>query len=80
MIIFLYHFLNIVKNNIMNNEEYDILIKKHIKEEDTLKNMVISFFSGGLIGLIAQIITNICLSVFNLNLSDSYLCTPPKAK
>ena len=75
MIIFLYHFLNIVKNNIMNNEEYDKLIKKHIKEEDTLKNMVISFFSGGLIGLIAQIITNICLSVFNLNLSDSYLMT-----
>jgi stage V sporulation protein AC len=63
----------IANNNDMNNEEYDKLIKKHIKEENVLKNMIISFFSGGLIGLLGEVLTNIFLKYNNLN--DSYLMT-----
>jgi len=57
----------------MNNEEYDKLIKKHIKKENILKNMLVAFFSGGLIGLFGEVLTNIFLKYFSLN--DSYLMT-----
>ena len=36
----------------MNNEEYDKLIKEVIVEDNIFKNMIISFFSGGFIGLL----------------------------
>ena len=61
--------------NIMNNEEYDKLIKKHIKEENIFKNMLIAFISGGLIGSLGQVLTNIFLNYFNFTISDSYLLT-----
>lgn len=57
----------------MNNEEYDKLIKKHIKSENIIKNMFISFISGGLIGLFGEFLTNIFLNYYNLQ--DSYLMT-----
>lgn len=62
-----------VNNKNMNNEEYDKLIKKHIKKENILKNMLVAFFSGGLIGLFGEVLTNIFLKYFSLN--DSYLMT-----
>ena len=57
----------------MNNSEYDKLIKKHIKEENIFKSMLVSFFTGGLIGLVGEILTNIFLNYFELN--DAYLMT-----
>ena len=62
-----------VNNKNMNNEEYDKLIKKHIKKENILKNMLVAFFSGGLIGLFGEVLTNIFLNYYSLN--DSYLMT-----
>ena len=72
-IIFLYIKRIIVNNINMNNDEYDKLIKKYVKKENILKNMLISFFSGGLIGLFGEILTNIFLKYYSLN--DSYLMT-----
>lgn len=57
----------------MNNEEYDKLIEKHIKKENIIRNMLVSFISGGLIGIIGELLTNIFLNYFDL--SDSYLMT-----
>ena len=59
----------------MNNEEYDKLIKKHIKEENIFKNMVIAFISGGFMGLLGEILTRTYIKVINCNLNDSYLLT-----
>ena len=59
----------------MNNEEYDKLIKKHIKEEDIFKNMIIAFISGGLIGILGEFLTKFFIKYINCNLSDAYLLT-----
>ncbi len=69
-------FLLIEQNNIgekMNNEEYDELIKSVIKKESVLKNILIAFISGGIIGLIAQIFTNAYMGLLNIDVSESYL-------
>ena len=62
-------------NNYMNNEDYDKLIKKHIKEEKIYKNLFIAFMSGGVAGLIGEVLTKTYISVFNCNLNDAYLFT-----
>ena len=64
-----------MNNNYMNNEEYDKLIKKHIKEENVLKNMMIAFISGGFAGLLGEILTRTYIKVINCNLNDAYLFT-----
>ncbi len=56
----------------MTNEEYDKLIKKYIKEENTTKNVLIAFLSGGFMGLLGQIITNILLRFFVSSITDAY--------
>ena len=69
----MYYILFFVKNISMNNEKYDEIIKKVVKEEDILKNVFISFFSGGLIGILGQFLTNVFLKYFELN--DAYFLT-----
>lgn len=59
----------------MNNEEYDSIVKSVVKNENPIKNVLIAFFSGGLIGVIAELMTDIYLYFFNINLSDAYLFT-----
>lgn len=68
-------FLLFVNNNIMTNEEYDLLIKKHIVENNIYKNVLIAFLSGGFIGLFGEIITRLFIKYINLNINDAYLCT-----
>lgn len=61
-------------NNInMNNEKYDEIIKRVVKEENISKNIFISFFSGGLIGVLGQFLTNLFLKYYELN--DAYFLT-----
>lgn len=57
----------------MNNEMYDEIIKRVVKEEDILKNVFVSFISGFLIGIFGQFLTNIFLKYFELN--DAYFLT-----
>lgn len=45
----------------MIKQEYDKLVKKYTKEEDKLKNALIAFISGGVIGIISVIIYQILL-------------------
>jgi len=59
----------------MNNEEYDNLIKSIVKEEKPLKNVLIAFVSGGFIGVLGEIFTQIYLKLFNVTISDAYLFT-----
>ncbi len=69
----MYYIFIFVKNISMNNEKYDEIIKKIVKEEDIFKNVFISFLSGGLIGIFGQFLTNIFLKFYDLN--DSYFLT-----
>lgn len=57
----------------MNNEEYDVLIKSIIKKENPLKNILIAFFSGGLMGLFGEYLYNLYIDIFNVSSSDSFL-------
>ena len=55
----------------MNNEEYERLIKKYIKEDNNFKNMIIAFISGGLIGMLGEFLTKVLLNYYELK--DAYL-------
>ncbi len=59
----------------MDNKEYDKLVKSVIKTENPLKNVMIAFFSGGLIGILAQLLVELYLYLFDVNVSDAYLFT-----
>ena len=48
----------------MNNEEYNEFIKKYIPKPSKIKNALITFIAGGLIGLSTEIL----LEIYELNL------------
>ncbi len=55
----------------MNKEEYNEFIKEFIPKEDRVKNGLISFFCGGLIGLFSEILLELYSVWFNLPRKDS---------
>ena len=57
----------------MTNEEYDLIIKKHIKNENIFKNVIIAFISGGTIAVLCEFIHNIFVNDIGLTIEDSYL-------
>lgn len=57
----------------MNNERYDEIIKKVVKEDKIGKNIIIAFISGGLIAMVGQFLTNIFSSFYEIN--DAYFMT-----
>lgn len=69
----MYYIYFFVNNINMNNEKYDEIIKRVVKEESINKNIFISFLSGGLIGILGQFLTNIFLRFYELN--DAYFLT-----
>jgi len=50
----------------MNKEMYKEIVKKYTPKEDRLKNAVIAFFVGGLVGLLGQILVEVYSYVFNI--------------
>ena len=48
----------------MNNEEYNEFIKKYIPKSSKIKNALITFIAGGLIGLSSEIL----LEIYEINL------------
>lgn len=69
----MYYMCFFVNNINMNNEKYDEIIKRVVKEENISKNIFISFLSGGLIGVLGQFLTNLFLKYYELN--DAYFLT-----
>ncbi len=59
----------------MNNKEYDKLVKSVIGKESTLKNVMIAFISGGIVGVIAQIMNEIYFKIFDISSSDASFYT-----
>lgn len=59
----------------MNNNEYDKLVKSVIPKENVFKNVMIAFVSGGVIGIIAQMMSEFYLKVFDITISDASFYT-----
>lgn len=55
----------------MTKEEYKNLTQKIVPKENKLKNAIISFIVGGLIGLLAQIIFYVLTTEFNIKDKDA---------
>lgn len=51
--------------------DYDKLVKKVCPKEDKLKNMIISFISGGCIGLLGQFLTKVYANAFHISNTNS---------
>ena len=48
----------------MNKEDYKVLVKKHTPREPKLRNFGVAFLVGGLIGLLAEVISMILRNCF----------------
>ena len=59
----------------MNNTEYDKLVKSVVGKESVLKNVMIAFFSGGVVGIIAEVMNEFYFKIFNITLSDASFYT-----
>ena len=56
----------------MNKEEYKKIVKKNLPKEPRIKNGIVSFFSGGFLGMFSQIISNFLITTFELSKVSSY--------
>ena len=52
-------------------EEYQKIVKKHTPKEDRLKNGIIVFISGGVMGVLAQLLMQIYINYLNFTSSES---------
>lgn len=55
----------------MENKEYEMIVKKYTKREEKIKNIILAFISGGIMGLIGNGLVNLYKNVFNLSSSTS---------
>ena len=55
----------------MKEKEYQELVKKYEPKEEVLKNSIIAFLTGGLMGLIGQGITEFYMFIFNISNKDA---------
>lgn len=60
----------------MDKESYKKLVDEISPKENRLKNFLIAFFVGGLVGLIGQVIVQLLMCCFGISISDAfiYLC------
>lgn len=56
----------------MDKEEYKNLVKKKYPKQNKLKNMLIAFAVGGLLGLSGQIISRLLVILFGMSVKVSY--------
>lgn len=55
----------------MNKEEYKKMVAKHSPKEPRLRNIVVSFFVGGLIGFMAEYLIYLIKSCTSISASDA---------
>ena len=55
----------------MKEKEYQELVKKYEPKEEVLKNAIIAFLTGGLMGLLGEGITEFYMFVFNISNKDA---------
>ena len=57
----------------MNKDEYKKLVARLTPKENKIKNDFIAFLSGGLIGLIGELLAFLLIKCFSLSRTDSYM-------
>lgn len=57
----------------MNEKEYKKIVDSICPKENIIKDMLISFITGGFLGLFGEILSNCYICLFSVSLSDSYL-------
>ena len=55
----------------MKEKEYKEIVKKYEPKEEVLKNSIIAFLTGGLMGLIGEGITEFYMFIFNISNKDA---------
>ncbi len=55
----------------MNEKSYNELTKKIVPKENRLKNAIVSFLCGGIIGFLAQVIVNVLTNNFDIKYKDA---------
>lgn len=55
----------------MNKDEYLKMVKKYTPHENNIKDYILSFLSGGLIGMIGELIKLFLISNYNLTKTDA---------
>lgn len=55
----------------MDIVKYDKIVKNNTPKEDRIKNTLLAFISGGVIGLIGQALIDFYINLFNLSSSDA---------
>ena len=55
----------------MKEKDYKNLVKKYEPKEERLKNSVIAFITGGLMGILGQGITDLYINIFNISFKES---------
>ena len=53
-------------------EEYKKIVKRYTKKESKIKNMLISFFVGGLYGVFGELLRELFVKLFNIKADESY--------
>ena len=53
--------------------KYKKIVNKHSKKENIIKNVLLSFISGGTIGLLGEILSQFLQNKYNMNPSVSYM-------
>lgn len=56
----------------MEKKEYNDLVNKHNPQENKLKKSILAFISGGLLGVIGEIIVKLLMNIFSLSKLVSY--------
>jgi stage V sporulation protein AC len=59
----------------LDKNEYKKIVKSKGPKEDKLKNIVISFFIGGVCGIFGQALTDIFNKCLHFSINDSYMLT-----
>ncbi len=59
----------------MDKKEYKKIVKAKSPKENKLKNLITSFFIGGLCGFIGQLLTDVFNKLLHFSINDSYMLT-----
>ena len=55
----------------MDNKKYDEIVKKHTKNNNSLKNCIIAFIVGGFMGMLGNFLIEVYSFYFNLSSKDA---------
>ena len=58
----------------MDKESYKKMVEDLSPKENRLKNFLIAFFVGGLVGLLGEYIVNMLIDCFAFSLDKAYMC------